>query len=107
MGLWESYCDDTSLHGYQYVGRYCNDYYEVLVICRIPQNNSFLIHRKERRWFWVPAVLISIAAGVFFLVINLIDYMNSTTVTNIQSSTSSLNNIYYPSVTVCNTNQIR
>ena len=51
--------------------------------------------------------MISIAAGVFFLVINLIDYMNSTTVTNIQSSTSSLNNIYYPSVTVCNTNQIR
>ena len=73
----------------------------------IPQNNSFFINRKERRWFWVPAVLISIAAGVFFLVINLIDYMNSTTVTNIQSSTSSLNNIYYPSVTVCNTNQIR
>ena len=83
MGLWESYCGDTSLHGYQYIGR------------------------KEKRVFWTGIVLGSYVLAIYFLGSNISDYMDSSTVTTLQSTTSSLNNIFYPSVTVCNTNQIR
>ena len=82
-GLWESFCGDTSLHGYQYIGR------------------------KERRPVWIVVVLLSILAAVFFLGYNIYEYMQSFTVTTLQSTTSGLNNIFYPSVTLCNMNQIR
>ena len=26
MGLWDSFCGDTSLHGYQYIGRFGHHY---------------------------------------------------------------------------------
>ena len=82
-GLWESFCGDTSLHGYQYIGR------------------------KERRPVWIVVVLLSILAAVFFLGYNIYEYMQSFTVTTLQSTTSGLNNIFYPSITLCNHNQIR
>ena len=66
-----------------------------------------LISRKENRPCWIVIVLVSIGLGVFFLVTNLIDYLGSTTVTTLETTTSSLENIYYPSITVCNMNQIR
>ena len=83
MGLWENYCGDTSLHGYQYIGR------------------------REKRPFWVFALIISYILAIWLIGLNTSDYLDSTTTTNLESSTSSLNNVFYPSVTVCNTNQIR
>ena len=100
MGLWETFCGDTSLHGYQYIGRYL----------RSSQNiNSIqqFIHRKERRPVWVVVVLMSILGAIGFLMYNIDEYMESFTVTTLQSSTSQLKNIFYPSVTVCHMNQIR
>ena len=100
MGLWETFCGDTSLHGYQYIGRYL----------RSSQNiNSIkqFIYRKERRPVWVVVVLMSILGAMAFLAYNIDEYMQSFTVTTLQSSTSQLKNIFYPSVTVCHMNQIR
>ena len=100
MGLWETFCGDTSLHGYQYIGRYL----------RSSQNiNSIqqFIHRKERRPVWVVVVLMSILGAIGFLMYNIDEYMESFTVTTLQSSTSQLKNIFYPSVPICRMNQIR
>ena len=83
MGLWESFCGDTSLHGYQYIGR------------------------RERRPLWAGIVIASIILAVYFLGYNINEYMSSYTTTSLQTTTSSLDNIFYPSVTVCNMNQIR
>jgi len=43
----------------------------------------------------------------YFLLTNLDDYLGSSTITTLQTATGSLDDIYYPSVTVCNMNQIR
>ena len=83
MGLWDSFCGDTSLHGYQYIGR------------------------RERRPLWAGIVITSIILAVYFLKYNILEYMSSFTTTSLQTTTSSLDNIFYPSVTVCNMNQIR
>ena len=83
MGLWDSFCGDTSLHGYQYIGR------------------------RERRPLWAGIVITSIILAVYFLNYNILEYMSSFTTTSLQTTTSSLDNIFYPSVTVCNMNQIR
>ena len=68
---------------------------------------NFYVSRKECRPWWIVVVLISIGLGAFFLITNLVDYLGSTTVTTLETTTGSLNEIYYPSVTVCNMNQIR
>ena len=83
MGLLDSFCGDTSLHGYQYIGR------------------------RERRPLWAGIVISSIILAVYFLGYNISEYMSSFTTTSLQTTTSSLDNIFYPSVTVCNMNQIR
>ena len=83
MGLWASFCGDTSLHGYQYIGR------------------------REKRPLWTGIVLMSMILAVGFVGYNIYEYMDSFTTTTIQTTTSSLDNVFYPSVTVCNMNQIR
>ena len=63
--------------------------------------------RKERRPLWCVIVLLSILAAAGFLTYNIAEYLDSTTVSTLSSLSSSLHNIYYPSVTICNRNQIR
>ena len=98
MSVWESYCADTSLHGYQYIGRWT----VILLSLNFHSNN-----RKERRPFWCLIVILSIVAAVGFLSLNIAEYLDSSTVSTLTSLSSSLDNIYYPSVTICNRNQIR
>ena len=63
--------------------------------------------RRERQPFWAMIILMSISFAVYFVAYNTNEYLQSFTVTNLKSTTSSLDNIYFPSVTVCNMNQIR
>ena len=104
MGLWESFCGDTSLHGYQYIARF--DWLEVYSCHLIIYHYCFL-PRRERQPFWAMIILMSISFAVYFVAYNTNEYLQSFTVTNLKSTTSSLDNIYFPSVTVCNMNQIR
>ena len=119
MGLWDSFCGDTTLHGYQYI-----IYWKVLE----KKNWAFLIFQKGRRdghfgslscfsaWGWqcsfYGTTLQSIWAGLLYICMHIFSCFHlsnyfSFTTTSIQSTTSSLDNIFYPSVTVCNMNQIR
>ena len=63
--------------------------------------------RRERRPVWCGVVTLSILAALFLVTYNLNEFLSSFTVTTLQSSTEDLENIYFPSVTICNRNQIR
>ena len=56
---------------------------------------------------WCGVVTLSILAAMFLVTYNLNEFLSSFTVTTLQSSTEDLENIYFPSVTICNRNQIR
>ena len=79
------YCNQTSLHGWQYL-----------------QTEPGL----ARKVVWALVVLGSVGLAAYFTIANVIEYRNSTVVTSINSTTSSLSDIYFPSIFICNVNQI-
>ena len=78
------YCQQTSLHGWQYVDS------ESSIICKL---------------IWIIIVISCNITAIGFMVTHFQDFIAATTVTNIESSTASLNEITFPSVYVCNENQ--
>ena len=68
MGLWDSFCGDTTLHGYQYI-----IYWKVL-----EKKLSFfnISKRKERRPLWFFVVFLSMGLAVFFLWYNITEYLS-------------------------------
>lgn len=81
MNIWESFCGDTSLHGYQYVGRL------VFIIIIIIIITVFYLDRRERRAVWCGVVLLSVLAALLLVAYNLNDFLSSFTVTTLESST--------------------
>jgi hypothetical protein len=49
----------------------------------------------------------SICLSLYFMFINWNEFIDSTTVTSINSTTSSLTDLYFPSVFICNINQVQ
>jgi hypothetical protein len=80
-----NYCNETSLHGFRY-----------------------LVSERSwpRRLFWtlvtVSMKAVSLALGVY----GYMEFINSSTMININSTTASLADLYFPSVFVCNINQV-
>lgn len=65
-------------------------------------------HRGEKRPIWLVVILSSLAMSAAFLSYNLREYMASTTVTNLSNSQATLeDNVFFPAVTVCSSNQMR
>ena len=79
MNIWESFCGDTSLHGYQYVGRLVS----IIIIITVFSN----LDRRERRAGWCGVILLSILAALLLVTYNLNDFLSSFTVTTLESST--------------------
>ena len=116
MGLWDSFCGDTTLHGYQYIGRFGENVIELfnlfkkegekatLVLCRVSQHRpgSVLPLVQHCRVYEQVLNMYMKTYSIFVL-----SHHFSFTTTSLLSTTSSLDNIFYPSVTVCNMNQIR
>ena len=84
MSTLKQYCQQTSLHGWNYIA---ND-------------------KKEWKIVWGLIVLASIAMASTFIYTATEDFLNSTVVTTIQSTTVPLSEVYFPAVTVCNINQV-
>ena len=78
------YCQQTSLHGWQYVDSESN------IICKL---------------IWIIIVVSCNISAIWFMVTHIQEFIAATTITNIESSTASLNEITFPSVYVCNENQ--
>ena len=51
-------------------------------------------------------VIGSLVLSIFFTIINIKEYVNSGTVTSINTTTASLNDITFPSLILCNVNQV-
>ena len=77
------FCQQTTIHGWQY----------------IDSEPGYL-----KKITWCLIVLICVGSAGFFMIANIDQYMNSTTVTTIESSTTPLNEIRFPSVYICNVN---
>ena len=80
-----AYCQQTSLHGWQY----------------LDSEKGFL-----QKIFWFAIVLMVLSISIFFVVNHTQTYLTSTTMTYIQSTTQSLNDIQFPSLFICNVNLV-
>ena len=80
-----NYCQQTTLHGWQYID-------------------------SEDGWFrkvlWILVVLTVVAASITFMVMNVNEFLKATTVTSINSTTASLSDIMFPGAIICNVNQV-
>ena len=79
------YCQETSLHGWQYIYSEQGYFHKII---------------------WLVIVLLSIVVSLLFLVDNTKAYLNSTTVMSIASTTESLKDLIFPSLYICNVNQV-
>ena len=79
------YCQQTSLHGWQYI-----------------DSEQGLLHMV----FWFFIILMSISLSIYFLIINTKAFLKATTVTSIDSTTASLKDLIFPSLYICNVNQV-
>ena len=59
-----------------------------------------------RKLLWIIVLLMAWAFAMYFLVTAIDEFMLSTTVTNIDTTTASLMDIYYPGIVLCNVNQV-
>ena len=69
LSIWKSFCDSTSLHGYNYL-----------------YNASSLIQKL----FWLIVISIATAIGIVLLVENTKNYSKATIVTTVDSSSAPL-----------------
>ena len=83
----ENFCQNTSLHGWIYVGEKTAS--------------------KLQKSFWIFTVFMSILLAIFLAYKQTKDFTNATIVTTLDSIDVPLTEIYFPSVVLCNNNQIR
>ena len=83
----EKFCQQTSLHGWIYVGEKGAP--------------------KFQRFYWILAIFISTVSAIVLCYFQTIDFIHATIVTSVDSINVPLTEIYFPSVVLCNNNQIR
>ena len=83
----ENFCQNTSLHGWIYIGEKTAS--------------------KLQKSFWIFTVFMSILLAIFLAYKQTKDFTNATIVTTLDSIDVPLTEIYFPSVVLCNNNQIR
>ena len=80
------YCQQTSLHGWQYLA----------------SEDS-----KWKKVIWLFVLLFSFATAISLFMYHLVYYLNANPVTNIESTTASLDDVTFPTMHICNINQLR
>ena len=87
MDHFNSFCRHTTLHGWQYFAEH-----------------SFT---RLQKLFWGVIILVSVCTATLIIYNNILIFKNATVVTTVDTMTAPLEDIYFPSVTVCNLNQAR
>ena len=82
---WKEYCNRTSLHGYAYLV------------------NEDSIWSKL---YWIVIVSLGFGLSIYALINNTLVFLNAKTLTYINTTTASLSHITFPSVFLCNINQV-
>ena len=79
------FCDETSLHGLPYLNREMS---------------------KTWKMIWILFILAIWIVSSYVIVINVQHHLDATTMTTIESVMASLNDVTFPSVYICNINQV-
>ena len=82
-----TFCNETTLHGWRYI-----------------------VQGPVYTWtslLWILILVCLISTCVTFIVINTKVYFSATTRTSIETTTTSMAEVYFPAVTICNINQIQ
>ena len=87
MEHFSSFCTNTTLHGWQYM---------------VEQTFT-----KPQKLFWGVMLFFSILGAGFLIYNNVLLFKNATVVTTVDTMTAPLDDIFFPSITVCNQNQAR
>ena len=87
METFNSFCRHTTLHGWQYMAE-----------------QSFT---RLQKLFWGFIICVSFACATVLIYNNLLIFKNATVVTTVDTMTAPLDDIFFPSITVCNLNQAR
>ena len=83
----EKFCQETSLHGWQYLSL----------------GNRKIWHKA----FWLILILSSNILSITVFLKSYNDFMTAKPTTNIDTTTSSLEDVTFPMITICNNNQLR
>ena len=59
-----------------------------------------------RKGLWLATILVTSGVALYFMRQNIVEYLESDVVTLLNTTTASLSDIYFPTVTVCNINQV-
>ena len=81
-----AYCEVTTLHGWQYLASS-----ETKVVFKL---------------FWSVIIFLSYCLATHFILANCKEYLDAKTITTIESTTSSLEHVKFPSLIICNLNQV-
>ena len=83
----QEFCENTSLHGY-----------------------TFLFHENKSGWHtlgWIIVILASFLVGGMMIGMNIMEFMRATVSFNLESPTTPLSEVFFPSIVVCNLNSMR
>ena len=87
------FCKRTSLHGWNNLAN-----------TSLQKDDA---RKSAKRFGWVFIICFSIAMASFFLFTSIDDFTSKNVVTTIDTTTVSLHHVHFPSIIVCNINQIR
>ena len=86
------FCGRTSLHGWNHLSE---------------SSIQKAYTRKGGKYLWCFIITLSIGITSFFLFTSVDDFTSKHVVTNIDTTTASLHDVHFPSIIICNINQIR
>ena len=87
MEHFNSFCNNTNLHGWQYMAE-----------------QRFT---KLQKAFWGAILFLSTCCAIILIYNNVVIFQNATVVTTVDTMTAPLDDIFFPSISVCNLNQAR
>ena len=86
MNIWRDFAQETSLNGWSFLAK---------------PGLSWI-----QRLFWILAIVISVSGAVYFNMTFLNEFFAATVLVTVKSVSASLNNVIFPSIVVCNHNQV-
>ena len=89
--IFGTFCRRTSLHGWQFLGG----------------SSRKALNKTWQKIYWSFSVIVSLVFGVSYMIFHIQEYRNSMPITSLENVTIPLSDVYFPSIAVCNINQVR
>ena len=102
----EEFCESTGLHGWKYIGLVSWKVFVFIRFFKLLLSVHFQPKSKER-YVWLIIVIGALGVAIFFLYMAIADFTSATVVTNIETTTAPLSEVFFPAIILCSINQIR